>query len=128
MLPMLLATTLLFTCEPEPDGSRTLGVVPPFQGQPAPPRWLRAASHELAQVACRHYVYEAYGDSRGHWLVCYRSLPGAGEGEEGPQAFLFGADAQGRRLICAEIRFSPKRAELQGAAYVLVDRRDLLKP
>ena len=64
---------LLFGCVPEfqgckePDGSRRVGVVPPFHGQPAPPGWLRTTSQVLVALHCRHYIYEAYGDDRGAW-------------------------------------------------------------
>ncbi len=132
-----LLLPIVMVCLPpaclEPDGSRTLGIVPPYHAAPEPPSWLRAASHALA-VGCgratRHYVYEAYADGDG-WLVRYLHFPGADEaGAEAQQAFLFGADpvAEARRLEPDEIRFGSRKARWQGRAFVLVDRRDLMAP
>jgi len=114
----------------EPDGSRTLGVVPPYRGEPVPPAWLRAASHHLVSSHCRHYVYEAYADGGGGWLVRYQQLPEAGERVlECQQAFLFGSDplAAPGVLRASEIQFESMNAEWQGRGFTLVDRRDLIR-
>lgn len=118
---------------PEPDGSRTLGIVPPFRGQPSPPRWLREASHHL--VACsgrfaRHYRYEAYADGAGGWLVQYRQFPAAEEFVTATrQVFLFTSDPLEVPfpLRPGEIRFEARRATWQGRCFSLVDGRDLIR-
>jgi hypothetical protein len=132
-----LVLPVLMACFPpaavEPDGSRTLGVVPPFRAEPAPPGWLRAASHVLASACApltRHYVYEAYAGGGGQWLVRYRPLPGAGE-DPAPseQAFLFESDplAQPCRLEPCDLEFTPRNARLHSQYFTLVDRRDLVR-
>lgn len=138
MLTFLLIPALLGCCAsgpaPEPDGSRTLGIVPPFRGQPAPPRWLRGTSHAVAAAGgsnTRHYLYEAYGDGHGGWLVRYLHYPDANEPvAEAEQDFLFSSDPLGkpRNLQPAEIQFEPRNARWQGRAFTLVDRRDLVRP
>jgi hypothetical protein len=117
----------------EPDGSRTLGIVPPYHAEPAPPPWLRGTSHSLAflRSRTRHYLYEAYWDGNGGWLVRYLKFPDRGEAvAEAEQAFLFCSDplAAPRSLMPAEIQFGPRRARWEDLTFVLVDRRDLLKP
>ena len=115
----------------EPDGSRTLGIVPPFRAEPAPPPWLRRVSHLLVPgpAHTRHYIYEAYADGQDGWLVRYIHLP---EGTEAPpareEAFLFRGDPlePPRRLKAGTIRFESRQARWQGRAFVLVDRRDLV--
>jgi hypothetical protein len=119
----------------EPDGSRTLGIVPPFRGKPEPPRWLRYASHALAVAATpntRHYRYEAYGDGGGHWLVRYVRFPDGIElCTETQEAFLFGADPLDpqdppRRVAAVSVHVRARRAEWEGRSFVLVDQRDLI--
>lgn len=136
MLPQLLMTTLLaFTqaapAPVEPDGSRTLGIVPPYRAAPTPPAWLRSTSHELAALDCKHYAYEAYTDAKGAWLVRYISFPDVDEAfREIEQVFLFTGDPKKKPLELkpADLRFEPKSAILAGKTFLLVDRRDLLKP
>ena len=113
----------------EPDGSRTVGVVPPFHGQPVPPAWLRTTSCALAAVSCRHYVYEAYGDATGCWLVRYVNLPGRGETLlEVEQTFLFTSEgAIPETLGSKDIHYDPASAAYAGKTFVLVDRRDLMR-
>jgi hypothetical protein len=130
--PLFLLCAGRLAASAEPDGSRTVGVVPPYQAQPAPPSWLRGASHCLAVVRsphARHYVYEAYGDSRGQWLVRYLELPAAGE-RVGliQQVFLFGSDPlQPPELPGAkDVQFRLREARCGGREFRLVDRRDLL--
>lgn len=114
----------------EPDGSHTVGVVPPFHGEPAPPGWLRKASHAAADPDCRHYVYEAYA-GKDHWLVRYVMLP---EGDEAfreiEQVFLYprgaaGPAPKGRAVPPAELTVDPSGARWRGELFRLVDRRDL---
>jgi hypothetical protein len=114
----------------EPDGSRTVGVVPPFQATPPPPVWLRATSHDLAALDCRHYGYEAYGDERGGWLVRYVNFPETGEAfREIEQVFLFPPNGgKALEVKLTEVRFEPMGAILRGRSYPPADRRDLLKP
>ena len=135
MLPPLPLPVLIGCCTPappEPDGSRTLGVVPPYHGEPAPPEWLRRSSHLVAACSgqlARHYLYEAYGDG-GSWLVRYVQFPGDGETVVAAQlAFLFSSDPlePPRTLRPAEIRFEPRNARWQGRGFVLADRRDLIR-
>jgi hypothetical protein len=116
----------------EPDGSRTIGIVPPYRGQPEPPAWLRTTSHQLvAPGLTRHYQYEAYGDGMGAWMVRYVCYP---EGDEAyleiEQAFLYGADPARKPKVLkpAEVQFEPRSAKHGGKTYVLVDRRDLMQP
>ena len=116
----------------EPDGSHTVGVVPPFHGEPAPPAWLRKVSHAAADPDCRHYVYEAYA-GRDHWLVRYVMLP---EGDEAfrdlEQVFLYPRSAKEdgprkpRDPALRRDRRALRRA-LEGEVFRLVDRRDLMK-
>jgi hypothetical protein len=118
----------------EPDGSRTLGIVPPYRAQPAPPDWLRGLSHALVDArgpVTRHYVYEAYGDGAGDWLVRYLRLPVAGEAPaETQSALLFGPDplAEPRLLEADTVRFERRTARWEEHAFTLVDRRDLVRP
>lgn len=117
----------------EPDGSHTVGVVPPFHGEPAPPGWLRKASHAAADPDCRHYVYEAYA-GKDHWLVRYVMLP---EGDEAfrdlEQVFLYPRSAKedGPRkpmlIPPSDVTVEPSDARWKGEVFRLVDRRDLMK-
>jgi len=135
MLPSLLLLAMLSISQApptgEPDGSRTIGIVPPFRAEPAPPDWLRAASHALAAVDTRHYVYEVYAGPKGQWLVRYLMLPESDEAfREVEQAFLFGSDPLKKpvELKLSELNFEAKSVTWKKAAYPLVDRRDLMKP
>lgn len=136
MLPSLLLLTMLNLVQApgpagEPDGSRTVGVVPPFKAQPEPPGWLRASSHALAAVDTRHYVYEVYAGPKDQWLVRYLMLPETGEAfREIEQAFLFGPDPlkKPRELQVSEIAFETRSATWKQTSFTLVDRRDLMKP
>jgi hypothetical protein len=119
----------------EPDGSRPLGIIPPFHGQPAPPAWLRQASHALAIASTpntRHYLYEAYADGGSRWLVRYVRLPdGTEDCAETQVAFLFGADPLDpldppRRVQAFSLQVRSRRAEWEGRSFVLVDKRDLI--
>ena len=117
----------------EPDGSHTVGVVPPFHGEPAPPGWLRKASHAAADPDCRHYVYEAYA-GKDHWLVRYVMLP---EGDEAfrdlEQVFLYPRSAKGdgprkpTLIPPSDVTVEPSDARWKGEVFRLVDRRDLKK-
>ena len=117
----------------EPDGSHTVGVVPPFHGEPAPPGWLRKASHAAADPDCRHYVYEAYA-GKDHWLVRYVMLP---EGDEAfrdlEQVFLYPRSAKedGPRkpmlIPPSDVTVEPSDVRWKGEVFKLVDRRDLMK-
>jgi hypothetical protein len=136
-LPVLFACCLP-PAPPEPDGSRTLGIVPPYRAEPAPPCWLRSTSHQLASGAARnarHYIYEAYADGEGGWLVRYIQYPDALEAAAKTQlAFLFRSDPQGDplgepwTLRPAEIQFEFRHARWRGRGFLLVDRRDLIRP
>ena len=115
----------------EPDGSRTIGIVPPFRAEPAPPGWLRVRSHRAAAVQARHYLYAAYAGAEGRWLVRYQALPEEGEAAgQTEQCFLFQADERKppRRLKNAEVKFESGRAIWKNRTFTLVDRRDLMKP
>ena len=135
LLPLLFFSTLLTQTRAElplgePDGSRTLGVVPPFLANPAPPRWLRTVSHAAAGH-CRHYLYEAYGNPKLGWLVRYLNFPATGEAPlELERSFLFRSEAQleGQELSSVEVHFEVSAAIYQGTRYPLVDRRDLFRP
>jgi len=133
MLPLLFCPLLAGWPAQEPDGSRTLGIVPPFRGEPAPPAWLRADSHALAAALgplTRHYVYEAYGDGCGGWLVRYLSYPGCGEPCGEPQvALLFGPDRlePPRRIHAGDLQVEARRAWWESRLFVLVDHRDLVR-
>ena len=132
-LPILLCSLLPGGSAGEPDGSRTVGIVPPFRGEPAPPAWLRPASHALAAALGplpRHYLYEAYGDGCGGRLVRYLGYPGCGEPWIEPQvALLFSSDPLGwpRRILAGEVTAEARRLWWESRAYVLVDRRDLVR-
>ncbi len=136
MLPSLLLVTLLGLSQApfpvgEPDGSRTIGVVPPFKAEPAPPEWLRATSHALASVDTRHYIYEVYAGPKEQWIVRYVMLPETDEAfREIEQAFLFGASPKKKplELNTAELNFEPRAATWKKQPFTLVDRRDLMKP
>jgi len=138
MLPLIFCFLMAFpsaqTPTPEPDGSRTIGIVPPYKGSPAPPDWLRAASHAHAAVDTRHYLYEVYaqaGGSDAQWLVRYVMLPEDNEAyREIEQVFLYGPDSKKKpkELKPAELAYEPRSATWKGRAFVLVDRRDLMRP
>jgi hypothetical protein len=138
MLPLILS---LFLAAPagqtpaaEPDGSRTIGIVPPYKGSPAPPEWLRSTSHAHAAVDTRHYLYEVYaptGASEEQWLVRYVMLPEDKEAyREIEQVFLWGSDPKKkpRELKPDEFQYEPRSAVWKSRTFVLVDRRDLMKP
>jgi|GEM_PF-3525066 len=136
MLPslLLLASLSLSQTQPpvgEPDGSRTMGIVPPFRAEPAPPDWLRATSHTLASINVHHYVYEVYAGPKHRWLVRYLLLPDSDEAiQETERAYLFGPNPQGkaRKLKTTEVVFEPQAATWRKTPFRLVDRRDLMKP
>lgn len=134
MLPLLLLPVLLSQSPvepPEPDGSRTVGVVPPFKGQPEPPAWLRGSSHALAAVDTRHYLYEVYAVQPNQWLVRYVMLPEEGEAfRDIEQLFLFSSKAgeKPRRPKGEEFLFDARQAQWKERVLPLVDRRDLMKP
>ena len=132
LLALFLTAALAATGPQEPDGSRTVGVVPPFHAEPSPPDWLRRASHAAADPDCRHYLYEAYA-GKDHWLARYVMLP---EGDEAfrdiEQVFLYPRGAAGDApkptvLKPAEVIVEPTGARWKGEAFRLVDRRDLMK-
>lgn len=121
----------------EPDGSRPTGVCPPFTGEPAPPAWLRAASHAAAFVDTRHYLYEVYGATdagdplASQWIVRYIMLPEGNEAfREIEQVFLFDGNPKHKPkgLKPSEISVDPKDATWRKVKYKLVDRRDLMLP
>ncbi|MBL0311175.1 MAG: hypothetical protein IPP78_00390 [Holophagaceae bacterium] len=140
VFPFLLSAFLLslpMQAGEEPDGSRSIGAVPPFHGEPAPPSWLRAASHAVALVDTRHYLYEVYGmadadDPRiSQWIVRYVMLPEGNEAfRELEQVFLFDGNPKHKpkELKPDEINVEPKDATWKNAKYKLVDRRDLMLP
>jgi hypothetical protein len=84
----------------------------------------------VADVDCRHYMYEVYAFD-GQYLARYVMLP---EGQEAfreiEQVFLFTSDPKRRpkELKPAEIQFEPLEARWKGKAWLLVDRRELMKP
>lgn len=130
MLSPLLAVLLLGAAmPPEPDGSRALGFVPPYRAEPAAPDWLRAVSHARAKVASRHYVYEAYAGAGGRWMVRYVPFPD-GKEPDPVRCFLFTGDPgkEPEILKAEDVAVSPREARWKGLAYVLVDKRDLLRP
>ncbi len=130
-LPLLAALLLAPGAHQEPDGSRTLGIVPPYHAEPAPPAWLRSASLNRARVDCRHYVYEVYAGAQGRWLVRYILFPETGpDAHERETCLLYGTDpkAEPEGLVASEIVFKGREAEWRGVAYVLVEKRDLLRP
>lgn len=116
--------------DPEPDGSRRVGNAQAPAATTAAPAWLRAASHTVASVDCQHYLYEVYAFD-GQFLARYVMLP---EGQEAyreiEQVFLFTTDPKRkpRELKPAELQFDPQAALWKGKAWLLVDRRELLKP
>lgn len=119
----------------EPDGSRSTGVVPPFVGSPAPPSWLRSASHAVALVDTRHYLYEVYGSTEGddprasQWIVRYVMLPEGNEAfRELEQIFLFDGNPKHKpkELKPSELLVEPQDATWKKVKYKLVDRRDLM--
>lgn len=121
----------------EPDGSRCNGIIKPFTGEPAPPSWLRAASHAVALVDTRHYLYEVYGmteagDPRNaQWIVRYVMFPEGNEAfRELEQIFLFDGNPKHKPkdLKPGEIMIEPMDATWKRVKYKLVDRRDLLLP
>lgn len=135
MLPMVLFSALVLGApclppSPEPDGSHTLGVVPPYHGSLEPPDWLRATSHALVALHCRHYLYEAYGDGCGAWLVRYVAYPGEGEtAGVREQVLLFPPERRlpPEALAPLEVRCQALRAVWHERTFVLADRRDLMK-
>ena len=119
----------------EPDGSRSTGVLSSFIGEPAPPTWLRAASHAVAFVDTRHYLYEVYGaadavDPRdAQWIVRYIMLPEGNEAfREIEQVFLFDGNPKHKPkdLKPSELLVEPQEATWKKVKYKLVDRRDLM--
>jgi hypothetical protein len=135
-LPALfaLAITLVQTPMPvvaEPDGSRAVGPVPSFRGEPAPPEWLRKTSHDLAAVDTAHYIYEVYAGPGDQWLVRYVMLP---EGDEAfrdiEQVLIFTGDRtrKPRTVNPTEVTFTVTTAALKAVVYQLVDHRELLRP
>lgn len=136
LLPALLLSFPAGARE-EPDGSRPVGVVPPFHAEPAPPDWLRAKSHAAALVDTRHYLYEVYGATdaedprRSQWIVRYVMLPEGNEAfRELEQVFLFDGNPKHKPKVLKpdEISIDPKAATWKQAKYKLVDRRDLMLP
>lgn len=116
---------------PEPDGARTVGVVPPYKALPAPPAWLRATSHALAAVDTRHYLYEVYAVLPDQWLVRYVLLPEEGEAfRDIEQIYLFTSKASDkpRRPKNEEFLFDSLEARWKDRSLPLVDRRDLMRP
>ncbi len=116
--------------EPEPDGSRRVGHFSLPQGAAPAPVWLRAASHAVAAVDCRHYLYEAYV-ADGQFLARYVMLPEGSEAfREIEQVFLFTSDPKRKpvELKPAEIQFNPDSAQWKGRTWALSDRRELLRP
>lgn len=114
----------------EPTGVRASGAIPAFQGDPAPPAWLRLESHALADPDCRHYEYEVYaGETR--WLVRYVMFPEAREEfREIEQVFLYPrgkGPSKGERIAPAELQIEPRAARWKGRVFQLVDRRDLIR-
>ena len=135
LIPLSFALVLNLSGVPmvfeEPDGARTIGIVPPFRGEPAPPDWLRVRSHASAWVDTRHYLYEAYAGPEGQWLVRYVLLPEEQEAfREIEQAFLFKSDENRKpvRINSSEIQVEPRSARWKKLVFTLVDRRDLMKP
>ena len=135
MLPMLPVSVPTLVAQspapsPEPDGSRALGVVPPFHGHPAPPDWLRATSHALAAPHCRHYLYEAYAEAGGAWLVRYVAYPEADEPDAvREQLLLFppGQRTPAEALAPVEVHCHALTAVWHARTFTLADRRDLLR-
>lgn len=136
MLPALLLASLLNlipASDPvaEPDGSRPVGTTASFRAEPAPPEWLRALSQAAAAVDTRHYIYEVYAGPKGQWLVRYLMLPEADEAfREIEQAFLFGPDPKRKpvEIKASEPNYEVRSATWKKTLFVLVDRRELLKP
>ncbi len=140
VLPLILATFILslpMQAREEPDGSRPIGVVPPFHGEPAPPAWLRTMSHAVAMVDTRHYLYEVYGTTAANdpqtsqWIVRYVMLPEGNEAfRELEQVFLFDGNPKHKPkdLKPSEINVEPKDATWKQVRFKLVDRRDLMLP
>ncbi len=136
LLPGLLLSAPVSAGD-EPDGSHSTGLVPPFAAQPAPPAWLRAASHAAAFVDTRHYLYEVYGtaedgDARNaRWIARYVMFPEGNEAfREIEQVFLFDGDAKHKpkELKPSELTVGPRDATWKHVKYRLVDRRDLMLP
>ncbi|WP_243304728.1 hypothetical protein [Geothrix oryzisoli] len=114
----------------EPAGVHASGAIPPFQGEPAPPAWVRLDSHVLADPDCRHYGYEVYaGDTQ--WLVRYVMFPEAREEfREIEQVFLFPMQkGKGKvePVAPADLQIEPLAARWKGRVFKLVDRRDLIR-
>jgi hypothetical protein len=136
LLSLLLLTAPLLA-RGEPDGSRSTGIVPVFIGEPAPPAWLRAASHAVAFVDTRHYLYEVYGSTDAdeprisQWIVRYIMLPEGNEAfREIEQVFLFDGNPKHKPkgINPSEMMVDPKEATWKKVKYKLVDRRDLQLP
>lgn len=136
MIQNLILASMLSLAQPpgpmgEPDGSRTIGIVPPFKAEPAPPAWLRTTSHALATGKTRHYIYEAYAGPNDQWLVRYQMLPESDE--RAPlleQAFLFASSSRKKpqKLNLRKLTFNDRKATWNNLAFTLVDHRDLMKP
>jgi hypothetical protein len=125
---LLLSSSGALLPTEEPDGSRSIGIVPPFRGEPAPPAWLRTRSQACARALTRHYIYEAYAGPQGKWLVRYLLLPEEDEGSrEIEQAFLFSAEEEPKPLLLnpSEVQAGSRTAKWKQLAFRLVDRRDL---
>lgn len=125
-----LSLLLLSSLQGEPDGSRTLGIVPPFKAEPAPPPWLRPTSHAHARPDTRHYVYEAYAGEK-RWLVRYLMLPEEGERPrtlELVMAYKPKGREKGIAVPLSEVEIKGRAVHWKGEVYRLVDKRDLLKP
>ena len=136
MLPYLHLPTLVGcrtpAAAPEPDGSRTLGIVPPYRAEPAPPDWLRSTSHALVTSGgpnTKHYLYEVYSDRNSSWLVRYLRFPADGEElAETQVVFVFSSDplAKPCPVQPAELQVRTRNARWRETEFVLVDRRDLI--
>ncbi len=135
MLPLLFVVLLQVPDRaqalPEPDGSRTFGIVPPYRADPFPPDWLRAESHRIARVDTRRYRYEAYAGSDGRWLVRYAMLPDTGETCRRETVVLVFRPERGAEPTEPDpgaVTFGDRVATWKGATFKLVDQRRLLRP
>jgi len=114
-----------------PDGSRHVGLVAPFKGEPAPPEWLMAAAYGVAAVDTRHYLYEVYAGPKDQWLVRFLMLPEEGEAlREIEQVLLFESNPKKKpkEINTSEIAFDIQSSTWKKTHFSLVDRRDLMKP
>ena len=114
----------------EPAGVHLSGTIPAYQGEPAPPDWVRLDSHALADPDCRHYGYEVYAGET-QWLVRYVMFPeGREEFREIEQVFLFPmvrGKAKAERIAPTDLVIEPTAARWRGRVFKLVDRRDLIR-